>query len=67
MKGKHFLLGGTLSAALLISYLHAGLVESAEVKKDKAPEFALKTFDKGEIKLAGLQGKAVVLKFMASW
>lgn len=67
MRGKHFLLGTTLCAAVLVSYLHAGLAHSAEAKKEKAPEFALKTFDKGEIKLAGLQGKAVVLKFMASW
>lgn len=67
MKRKDFLIGATLSAALLASYSHGGLAHSAEAKKEKAPEFALKTFDKGEIKLAGLQGKAVVLKFMASW
>ena len=67
MKGKHFLRGAALSTALLISFLHAGSADSAEGKKDKAPGFTLKTFDKGEIKLADLQGKAVVLKFMAPW
>lgn len=32
-----------------------------------APEFRLKTFDGGEMSLAALQGKPLVLNFWASW
>jgi len=67
MKGKRFVLCAALTVALLASYVHTGPAESAEAKKETAPEFTLKTFDKGEIGLADLQGKAFVLWFMASW
>ena len=66
MKRKNPLLGVTLST-LLAAYLHVGLTHSAEAKNEKAPEFALITFDKKEIKLSDFQGRPVVLKFMASW
>ena len=67
MTRKHVPLGAMLPAAVLALCLHAGLVLSADAKKETAPEFTLKTFDKGEIRLADLQGRPVVLKFMASW
>ena len=67
MRGKRFVLCATLSAALLASYVHPGFAESAEAKKETAPDFILKSFDKGEIRLGDLKGKVVVVWFMASW
>ena len=38
-----------------------------EIKREKAPTFALKLFNGAELKSSDLHGKLVVLKFMASW
>lgn len=38
-----------------------------EMKRQKAPTFALKLFNGSELKSSEKQGKLVVLKFLASW
>jgi AhpC/TSA family len=60
-----FLLHVTLCLAFLTSQVSVGV--AAEAKKEKAPEFVLTTFDKKSISLSDFRGRAVVLKFIASW
>jgi hypothetical protein len=44
-----------------------GNAVAGEMKRQKAPNFALKLFDGHELKSSDTYGKVVVLKFMASW
>lgn len=44
-----------------------GKTALAQVKNDKAPSFTLKLLNGGDLKSSDLQGKVIVLKFMASY
>ena len=63
---KSFVVVFVLLAGLLLLY---SPIESApaQIDKVKAPAFALKLLDGGELKSTELQGKVAVLKFKASW
>jgi hypothetical protein len=40
---------------------------AAQTKKDTAPPFTLELLNGGQLKSTELEGKVLVLKFMASW
>jgi thiol-disulfide isomerase/thioredoxin len=61
--GRRALIG----AALALAAVGCAAEGPAPIVGRRAPEFKLSSIDGGEVSLAGLQGKPVVVNFFATW
>jgi cytochrome c biogenesis protein CcmG, thiol:disulfide interchange protein DsbE len=66
--GVGLLVGVLVASVFLFSFAPGGLLNNPPPATGKTvPEFSLRTVQGGEVKLADLQGKPVVINFWATW
>jgi len=59
--------GRCLFACTLLAFLGSSRLEAAPAVGEEAPDFALKTFVDGNVRLSEFRGEVVVLNFWAAW